>query len=145
MVPVLRYLLIGILALPFVEIATFIKVGALIGLMPTLAAIAATSLIGALVLRQQGLSLAGRIQNALRDGALPGRTLFDAMTVFMAGTLLVLPGFVTDAIGLVLLLPPVRGWLYERLSRNVTVVSAGHPAPERPRVIELDSDDYREN
>jgi UPF0716 protein FxsA len=141
-----RYLLIGILALPFVEIAAFIKVGALIGLMPTLAAVALTSLAGALVLRHQGLSLAARIQTALRDGALPGRTLFDAMAVFMAGFLLLVPGFFTDAIGLMLLLPPVRGLLYDRLRRNMTVVTATSEAPpDRPRVIELDSGDYREN
>jgi UPF0716 protein FxsA len=143
---VLRYLLIGILALPFIEIATFIKVGGLIGVMPTLAAVALTSLTGALVLRHQGLSLAARIQNALRDGALPGRTLFDAMAVFMAGFLLLVPGFFTDIVGLLLLLPPVRGLLYDRLSRNMTVVTATSEAPpDRPRVIELDSGDYREN
>jgi UPF0716 protein FxsA len=142
---VLRYLIIGILALPFIEIATFIKVGGLIGVVPTLGAVALTTLAGVLVLRQQGLSLATRIQNALREGALPGRTLFDAMAVFMAGFLLLVPGFFTDIIGLLLLLPPVRGLLYDRLSRNMTVVTATSEPPSRPRVIELDSGDYREN
>jgi UPF0716 protein FxsA len=142
---VLRYLLLGLLALPFIEIATFIKVGATIGVLPTLAAVLLTSIAGGLVLRHQGLSLAARIQGAVRQGELPGRTLFDAMAVFMAGMLLLVPGFVTDIIGLLLLLPPVRDLLYGRLSRNITVTTATREAPQGPRVIELDSDDYRAN
>jgi len=140
---VLRYLVIAILALPFVEIAVFVKVGAMIGVMATLLLVALSAIAGGLVLRHQGLNLGRQMQDAVRRNTLPGKTLFDAMAVSAAGFLLLVPGFVTDLVALTLLLPSVRSLLYERLSRNITVVATDGTAP-RPRVIELESGDYRE-
>ncbi|HEY4199411.1 MAG TPA: FxsA family protein [Devosiaceae bacterium] len=139
-----RFLLLGIVATPLIEIATFIKVGQLIGLWPTLLAVIASALLGSYVLKTQGLALAGQIRAAMDRGDMPARAVFDAMLVFAAGVLLLVPGFVTDVFGLLLLIPPVRQALYAGLTRNMTVVSTAGPSPTRPRTIELDDDSYRE-
>lgn len=147
-----RFFILGFFALPIIEIALFIKVGQTIGLFPTLALILMTSLFGALVLREQGLSVVGQLRQNMSASRVPGKAIADTMMIGLAGVLLILPGFFTDAIGLLLLLPPVRHWIYRGLASRVTVVSAtgsaqyGSPDPQhiaRPETIDLDSEDYR--
>ena len=147
-----RFFILGFLALPIIEIALFIKVGQTIGLFPTLALVVMTSLFGALVLREQGMSVVGQLRQNVSAARIPGKAIADTMMIGLAGMLLILPGFFTDAIGLALLLPPVRHWIYRGLASRVTVVSAtgssqyGAPAPHhiaRPDTIDLDSEDYR--
>ncbi len=99
------------IALPIIEIATFIQVGDRIGLWPTIAAVIATALAGTLLLRHQGLATLRRAQEAMARGEAPLREVFDGACLLIAGVLLLVPGFVTDAVGLLLFLPPVRGWL----------------------------------
>ncbi len=147
-----RFFIFGFLALPIIEIALFIKVGQLIGLFPTLAMILLTSLFGALVLREQGLSVVGQLRQNMSTTRIPGQAIADTMMIGLGGLLLILPGFFTDAIGLLLLLPPVRHWIYRALASRVTVVSAtggthyGTSDPQhiaRPDTIDLDAEDYR--
>lgn len=147
-----RFFILGFLALPIIEIALFIKVGQTIGLFPTLALVVMTSLFGALVLREQGMSVVGQLRQNVSAARIPGKAIADTMMIGLAGLLLILPGFFTDAIGLALLLPPVRHWIYRGLASRVTVVSAtgssqyGAPDPHhiaRPDTIDLDSEDYR--
>jgi UPF0716 protein FxsA len=148
-----RFFVLSLLLLPLVEIAIFIKVGQSIGLLPTLALIIGAALAGGLLLRAQGMQVIGQLRSNMGSGRLPGRTIADAMMIGLAALLLLLPGFLSDAVALALLLPPVRGWIYARLASRVTVVSAttGYRAPRQPddpRVggpgtIDLDEDDYR--
>lgn len=151
-----RFFALGLILLPLVEIAIFIKVGQTIGLLPTLALILGAALAGGLLLRQQGLSVLGQLRSNVSAGRMPGRTIADAMMIGFAAVLLVLPGFLSDIVALALLLPPFRHWLYAALARRVTVVSttAGYSSrtahdPYRdtrldgPDVVDLDDDDYR--
>lgn len=147
-----RYFALGLILLPIVEIAIFIKVGQLIGLLPTLALVIGAALLGGLLLRQQGLSVLGQLRNNVGRGQMPGRTIADAMMIGVAALFLVLPGFLSDVVALALLLPPVRGWIYGALASRVTVVdSAGFrhaPGRDGSRLgregtIDLDEDDYR--
>ena len=97
-----------IVALPFLEIAGFIVVGSAIGVLPTLLLIIATSMLGGAILRGGGLAQLGSIQNKIRTGKLPTYHALEAPMIFFAGFLLLLPGFITDICGLLLLLPPLR-------------------------------------
>ncbi len=145
-----RFFVLGLLVLPLVEIAIFIKVGQTIGLLPTLALIIGAALLGALLLRQQGLSVLMQLRSNVASGRMPGRTIADAMMIGLASLFLVLPGFLSDVVALALLLPPVRSWIYGVLARRVPVVNtAGTSTWRDPRsdriegAIDLDQDDYR--
>lgn len=147
-----RFFALGLIALPIIEIAIFIKVGQTIGLLPTLALVIGAALLGGLLLRQQGLSVLGQLRSNVDSGRLPARSIADAMMIGVAALFLVLPGFLSDVVALALLLPPVRSWLYGALARRVTVVdTAGfrsRPDPGDARLrgegtIDLDEDDYR--
>lgn len=148
-----RLFALGLIALPIIEIALFIKVGQTIGLLPTLALVIGAAILGGLLLRQQGMAVLGQLRNNVNAGRLPGRTIFDTMLIGLAALLLVLPGFLSDAVALLLLLPPVRGWIYAGLARRVTVVETSTTYRSGPRggdprlhgegTIDLDEDDYR--
>ena len=148
-----RYLPFALLLLPIIEIALFIKVGQAIGLLSTLGLVIAAALFGALLLRQQGVSVLSQIRQEVRRGQMPARTIADAMMLGVAAVLLVLPGFLTDVVALLLLLPPVRSWIYASLGKRMTVVStAGYRTSsgwserriERPDTIDLDDDEFRQ-
>lgn len=146
-----RFFVLGLIALPIIEIAIFIKVGQIIGLLPTLGLVIGAALLGGLLLRQQGLSVLTQLRGNVSAGRMPGRTIADAMMIGVAALFLVLPGFLSDVVALALLLPPVRGWIYAALASRVTVVdTAGHrPGTRRDGrlggegTIDLDADDYR--
>lgn len=146
-----RLLAFGLIALPIIEIAIFIKVGQTIGLLPTLALIIGAALLGGLVLRQQGLAVLGQLRGNISAGRMPARDIADAMMIGVAALCLVLPGFLSDIVALALLLPPVRSWIYGNLAKRVTVVSATSTTyrrhdPAAGRIsgtIDLDDDNYR--
>lgn len=147
-----RFFALGLLALPIIEIAIFIKVGQTIGLLPTLALVIGAAIAGGLLLRQQGLSVLTQLRSNVNEGRMPARSIADAMMIGVAALFLVLPGFLSDVVALALLLPPVRGWLYAALARRVTVVETTasyrrHDQRPDPRLgkdtIDLDDDDYR--
>ena len=148
-----RFFALGFLLLPLVEIALFIIVGRAIGLLPTLALVILGTVAGALILPRQGLDVVNRLRSNMSAGTIPGRAMFDTMVMGVAGLLLILPGFFGDAVALVLLLPPVRDWMFSALSRRVRVVqttttyrSYGDPADpgtEPPRIIDASNDDWR--
>lgn len=145
-----RFFALGLIILPITEIAIFIKVGQTIGLFPTLGLIIGAAILGGLLLRQQGLSVLMQLRGNVSAGRMPGRIIADAMMIGLAALFLVLPGFLSDVVALLLLLPPVRGWLYAQLAKRVTVVdtTAGYrqrdAGPGRLEgTIDLDEDDYR--
>lgn len=99
------------IGVPVIEIATFIQVGGLIGLWPTLGVVILTAFIGTALLRQQGLSTLMRAQTALNEGRMPAEELFDGACLLLAGAFLLTPGFVTDSVGFLLFFPPFRNLL----------------------------------
>ncbi|WP_207485363.1 FxsA family protein [Arenibaculum pallidiluteum] len=108
------YLLLAILLVPIVEIALFIQVGGLIGLWPTLGIIVATAVLGTVLMRTQGFAVLARAQAAMGRGDLPVGEVFDGACVLLGGLLLLLPGFFTDVLGILLLIPPLRRWVGRR-------------------------------
>jgi UPF0716 protein FxsA len=108
MPPIGLILLILLVALPLLEIALLIKVGAIIGLWMTLAIIVATFVAGIVVVQHQGLGVARRLMASARDGTPPVVPIMEGMLLMIAGGCLILPGLITDSIGLLLLVPPLR-------------------------------------
>jgi UPF0716 protein FxsA len=141
-----RIVLLSVLALPLIEIALFIVIGQAIGLLPTLSGIVLTGVIGALVLRWQGVAVLSEMQVRLQRGEMPARQMGDAMLIGLAGLLLLLPGYFTDLVGLVLLVPWTRELIYRLLSRNLRVVevSTSYRRADDPELIDLDHRDYRD-
>jgi len=100
--------LIVLIGLPVMEIAVFIEAGDRIGLWPTVGAILATAAIGLAIIRMQGLTVLARMQENLRIERFPGNELFDGACLLVAGACLITPGFITDSIGFLLLIVPLR-------------------------------------
>lgn len=145
-----RLILVAVLLAPFIEIAVFIWVGGHIGIFSTLAATIATALIGLILLRWQGLGLLMDSRAMMARGEVPAKQFAEAMMLAFAGLCLILPGFVGDAIGFILLIPPVRSLIFKHMSRSMVVVTNYEPryqrAPETsPRAIDLDPDEYRKD
>ena len=102
------WILLGILAVPLVEIGLFVTIGGAIGLWPTLAWVLISAALGLLVLK--GIATTGSVSLSrdMQEMADPLSPIAHRVMVVMAGGLLLIPGFLTDAIGLLLLIPPVR-------------------------------------
>jgi UPF0716 protein FxsA len=121
-IEVMALLVALFVAVPLVEIAVIIKVGESLGVANTIALLLLISILGAWLVKRQGVGLVRRVQVELAAGRIPGSALVDGALLLVAGTMLLLPGFVTDAVGLLLLLPPVRAgvrrWLRRRWMRG---------------------------
>ena len=106
--PVLALLFI---AVPFLELYLLFQVGDLIGWLPTLALLVLISVLGAALVKREGLGVWKRANERLRAGQMPGRELLDGVMILFAGALLLTPGFFSDLVAILLLLPPVRAVL----------------------------------
>ena len=121
---------------PLLEIAVFIAVGGQIGLWPTLAIVILTAIAGTTLLRWQGFTTLYKAREQMARGEVPVAELFDGLCLIAAGALLLTPGFVTDAVGLLLFIPPVRRqvqrWLGTYLKARTTVYTNYGPGPNGP-------------
>jgi len=102
------WILLAFIGVPLIEIGLFIQVGGFIGLWPTIAIVIATAMAGTALIRRQGLNTLKRAQQEMDAQRLPVRELFDGVCLLFAGAMLLTPGFLTDSIGFVLLVPPLR-------------------------------------
>jgi UPF0716 protein FxsA len=140
-VPLLA-LIVVFIVLPLAELYLILKVGDAIGAVWTILLLAADSLIGALLLRSQGRSVWRRFNTALAEGKMPHREVMDGVLVIFGGAFLITPGFITDVIGLLLLLPPtrslIRSQVVRRLGRRVAIGVTTRPGPKRPREYDVE-------
>lgn len=147
-----RLLIIALLALPLAEIAAFVAIGSEIGVFATLALVLLAFLAGVAVLRLQGIATAIEVQRAIARDELPARALFDAACRVLAGLLLMLPGFVSDAVALLLLLGPIRNGLFRMIARHAAahgrvdlhIRTAGMRRGRRGTVIEGEFEEVAE-
>lgn len=138
-----------LLAIPLLEIAAFVVIGGEIGVFATLAMVFVTAVLGSILLRVQGFGLLQRIRRETDAGRVPGREMVHGVMILIAGVLLLTPGFITDALGFLLFVPPIRdaGWT---LLKGRILFSGGFgatgPQPRGPepdgKTIDLDADDY---
>jgi UPF0716 protein FxsA len=112
-------LILLFLALPIAELFVIIQVGHVIGVLDTLALLVLISVAGAWLVKREGLSVLRRARAQLDAGLVPGSELVDGSLILLAGALMLTPGFITDAVGVLLLLPPVRAGLRVAVRRRL--------------------------
>lgn len=117
----MRVLFVLFIVMPVVEMAVLIQVGSFIGVLNTIALVLLTAIIGAALLRQQGLATLLRANERMNSGELPAHEVAEGLVLAVGGALLLTPGFVTDAIGFLCLLPGSRHWLVSRALKHLTV------------------------
>lgn len=116
-------LALALLVVPLVELAVIIQVGGAIGTLNTILLLVVISLAGGWLMRREGVGVARRVQAKVRAGQVPGPELVDAFLILMGGALMLTPGFLTDVLGLSLLLPPVRAVVRRALGRRLHIRS----------------------
>ena len=114
MVPIL---VITFILVPLAELAVLIAVGDWIGLVPTLILLLVVSVAGAWLAKREGLAAWRRLQLALSQGRMPTVEVTDGALILLAGALLLTPGFLSDVLGILLLLPPTRAIARRQLPR----------------------------
>jgi len=102
------YILLLLLVLPFVELAVLVEVAGTIGVVDTLGLLLVVSIVGVWLAKRAGLGVLRRLRRAQSEGRPPSREVVDGALILLAAGLLLLPGFVSDVVGIALLLPPVR-------------------------------------
>ncbi|KQY25895.1 FxsA family protein [Rhizobium sp. Root482] len=152
---------IFLLMMPLAEIAGFIVVGRQLGVGATLLLVLASAVAGALLLRIQGFGALRKIQEASQAGTDPGRQLVHGLMIVVAAFLLILPGFISDIVGLLLFVPTIRDVAWRLIKSRLTIVTSGmggmggvggfsrsphQDGPPRPGtgpgVIDLDDDEF---
>ncbi len=108
-------LLLVFVTVPLLEFVLFWKIGNLIGIPATIAIIIFTGFLGAWLTRLQGLRTLHRYQKTLSEGRMPHREVVDGLLILLAGAVLLTPGFLTDAVGFSLLVPPIRTAVRKRV------------------------------
>jgi UPF0716 protein FxsA len=96
------------LVAPLVELAVIVQVASTIGVLDTIGLLILMSLVGAWLARREGLGVLARIQGALDQGRMPSTEVADGALILLAGALMIAPGFISDALALLLLVPPTR-------------------------------------
>jgi UPF0716 protein FxsA len=134
-----KWFLLGALALFAAELGALLLVGAVVGPGLAVALLFATSIAGVIVLQRPGRAQLKRLRVAVTQSGLPGLEAGgDAFLTVSAGILLLVPGFITDLLGISLLLPPVRRWIGGRFRRVVQT----HPGARPAAVVDLNREDW---
>lgn len=115
------YLFLAFVLVPLIEIALFIQIGGAIGLWPTLAIVILTAVLGTWLVRTQGIAAMNQLRSSFSELQDPSEPLAHGAMILVAGALLLTPGFFTDAVGFLLLMPPVRMSVYRYLRARVNV------------------------
>jgi UPF0716 protein FxsA len=104
--------------IPFFEIYLLIKIGYYIGAFNTILVVIVTGLLGAYLAKLQGIKTMTRVRESLNRGELPAEQMLDAVLIFVAGIVLLTPGFITDLAGIAILIPNTRFWFKRWLRKK---------------------------
>ena len=143
----MRLPLVLFLMAPLIEIGSLIWVGQFIGVLATLGLIVVSGGLGVVLLRSQGLAILKRLQSETSRGLDPGREMIHAALIVVAAILLIIPGFVSDLLGILMFLPPIRDIAWRYVKPRIVVQSAGFTQRYQQRsqpdnVVDLDADEY---
>ena len=120
-------------AVPILELMVIVQVGQSLGAWNTAGLLVVDSLLGAWLVKHQGLGLIRKSRERLRNGEMPGSEISAGIAVLFAGALMLTPGFVTDAVGLMLLIPPIRNLLTSSIRRRFrSRLSTNFASPDLP-------------
>jgi UPF0716 protein FxsA len=125
---VVALLALAFILLPIIELAVIIQVGQSIGVFNTIGVLLLVSVVGAWLVKREGMGVWNRFQRQVHMGVVPSREIADGVLILFAGALLMTPGFVTDLVGILLLLPPVRAAV-----RSAALYRAGRKFIRVPR------------
>ncbi|UZE97427.1 FxsA family protein [Alkalimarinus alittae] len=117
----MKVLFVLFIIMPVVEMAVLIKVGSLIGVWSTILFVLLTAIIGASLLKRQGLSTLMRANQKMNAGEIPAKEVAEGFILAVGGALLLTPGFVTDSVGFALLLPGIRRLMINHLMKKMVV------------------------
>ncbi|WP_439146491.1 FxsA family protein [Vibrio sp.] len=120
MFPILLLLFIFV---PIIEIGLFIQVGGFLGLWPTIALVLITAFVGASLVRSQGIQTLMSVQGRLQQGEIPAQQILEGVMLAVAGVLLLTPGFMTDALGMLVLLPAPRAMIAKKMMEKMVVTN----------------------
>ncbi len=123
---VFQILFLVVLIIPFAEIYLLLQVGSLIGALPTIFLVVFTAALGAWLLRLQGFATFRRFQESLAQGVIPAYEMIEGPIILLGGLLLLTPGFITDILGFICLIPPLRKKLAQYVIEN-RLIQAGGP------------------
>jgi UPF0716 protein FxsA len=121
-----------VLLIPFVEIYLLIAVGGVIGALPTIFLVVFTAVLGAWLLRQQGFSTWQRLQASLAKGQIPAYEIIEGPIILVGGALLLTPGFITDIMGFICLIPQFRKKIAKYLIENHFIQPGGGFGSRKP-------------
>ena len=128
------------LIVPLIEIALFVQIGGAIGLPWTLAIVILTAILGTVLVRSQGAAVLSQLQSSMNDLRDPTEPLAHGAMILFSGALLLTPGFFTDAVGLALMVPGIRGALFRFIKSRVVVTGSqftyDNAPPRQPDIIE---------
>ena len=139
------------IGVPLIEIYLFITLGGLIGALPTVLLVVVTALIGVSLLRAQGFSTMAKFQQEVSTGQLPASTMLEGVALILGGALLLTPGFLTDTIGFLCLIPLTRQTIIAWLIKNMKVTSSGvygagpYSGPSTPNDPNVIEGEFRKN
>ena len=135
---VVQILFLIVLIVPFAEIYLLLEVGGIIGALPTIFLVVFTAVLGAWLLRQQGFATFRRFQESLARGEIPAYEMIEGPLILVGGALLLTPGFLTDILGFVCLIPASRKKLAQYIIENhlVQAVDFGQPKATKGNVLE---------
>ena len=111
-------LFLALTLIPLIEIYLLIKIGSHLGAFNTVLTVIVTALLGAWLARLEGSKTMTKVRESLNRGELPAEEMLDAMLIFVAGIVLLTPGFVTDLVGLGILVPQIRYWFKRWLRKK---------------------------
>ncbi|TCL73087.1 FxsA family protein [Rhizobium sp. BK251] len=145
---------IAVMLMPLAEIAGFVIVGRAVGLWATLGLVILSVFVGIALLRLQGPGILRRIAVESRNGAVPGRDIIHGAMIVIAAFLLIIPGFLSDILGILLFIPLVRDLAWKHLSRRIVILGSAGPFGNAAQcgpasreggsgpVVDLDESDY---
>ncbi|NOQ63872.1 MAG: exlusion protein FxsA [Methyloprofundus sp.] len=136
----IQLVFLAFLTIPFIEIYLLLQIGGIVGVFPTILLVVSTAIVGAGLLRQQGLATWQRLQDNLQKGELPAYEMVEGPILLVGGILLLTPGFFTDVIGFACLIPPARRkialYIIEKRLTPAGAAPQGPQAKEKINVID---------
>lgn len=129
---VFQIALLFLVVVPFVEIYLLLQVGGIIGAVPTIFLVVLTAVLGAWLLKQQGLATLQRFQASLAQGTLPAYEMVEGPILLVGGALLLTPGFITDIMGFACLIPQLRRKIAQYVIENHLIQAGGPFQSARP-------------
>ena len=136
------WILLAFIAVPIIEIGLFIQVGGIIGLWPTLFIVLLTAVVGSWLVRNQGMIAIFNLKSSLSEMRDPTESLASGAMILVAGVLLLTPGFFTDFIGFLFLMPFTRNWIIAYMRQKITATQFDFQSTTHHQHGQSQSDQY---